>query len=302
MRLLLVANDFPSAIETTKGVFNLQLARALLGEGHEVDVVSPVPWYDEWKATRNGVKMDPSRQDVMDGVHVHYPRYYYTPKMLRALYGRFMSVSLRRTFQSVFERSLPDAVLAYWAHPDGYVALQAARRIGRPCIVMVGGSDVLLLRKRSLRRRAVTKVLNGADAVIAVSRNLKERIVELGVDPGRVHVVYRGVNLQTFTAGDRIAARGRLGLSPAQATMVWVGRMVPVKGIDVLVDACALLKARAVDFHLALVGYGPMEGELRKRCAVLAVEDRTTFVGPVSPRDLADWYRAGGHHGASEPL
>ncbi|MGO8746017.1 MAG: glycosyltransferase [Thermoguttaceae bacterium] len=292
MRLLLVANDFPSAIETTKGVFNLQLARALLGEGHEVDVVSPVPWYDEWKATRNGVKMDPSRQDVMDGVHVHYPRYYYTPKMLRALYGRFMSVSLRRTFQSVFERSLPDAVLAYWAHPDGYVALQAARRIGRPCIVMVGGSDVLLLRKRSLRRRAVTKVLNGADAVIAVSRNLKERIVELGVDPGRVHVVYRGVNLQTFTAGDRIAARGRLGLSPAQATMVWVGRMVPVKGIDVLVDACALLKARAVDFHLALVGYGPMEGELRKRCAALAVEDRTTFVGPVSPRDLADWYRA----------
>ena len=148
MRLILCCERFSDAIETTKGVFNLQLARALLGEGHEVDVVSPVPWYDEWKATRNGVKMDPSRQDVMDGVHVHYPRYYLYAEVrrpLRPVYVRFVAQNFPVRFRAKPSRrgSLPTGPIRMATSHSRL----AARRIGRPCIVMVGGSDVPLLRK-----------------------------------------------------------------------------------------------------------------------------------------------------------
>ena len=49
MDILIVTNEFPNALDPTKAVFNLSLARAL-AQQHRVRVVSPVPWLDEWRA------------------------------------------------------------------------------------------------------------------------------------------------------------------------------------------------------------------------------------------------------------
>lgn len=292
MRLLLITNCFPNPYYPTKGTFNLELARALARE-HEVLVISPMPWIEELRGScrRNG-GLDRRRRVVMDGIEVHYPRYYYPPKMLRRLYGWFLWQSVAGTVQHLLKSRMPDAVLGYWAHPDGEVAVRAARLAGAPSLVMVGGSDVLMLAQRENRRRSVLKVLRATDAVVTVSGALRTKLIESGIRSEKLHVVYRGVNTDLFSPGDQVEARRRLGIPLQGRILLWVGRMVPVKGLDVLVKACAGLWRSRTDFHLYLVGDGPLRRSLESQIRAVGLSGTITFVGPVLQNRLPDWYRA----------
>src|SRR5207244_13373468 len=66
----------------------------------------------------NAPGLGPARRACLGGVEVHYPRYYYPPKVLRNHYGWFLWQSVRRTVRRVLESGRPDVVLGYWAHPD----------------------------------------------------------------------------------------------------------------------------------------------------------------------------------------
>jgi len=241
MRLLFVANVFPNPLEPTKGVFNRDLVVALARE-HEVTVVSPVAWAAEFNAARP-LRAELRRQRVaqLGPVAVHYPRYWYTPKVFRGWYGGFYWWSARGTLSRVAAAHPPDVVVGYWAHPDGAAAVRLAKQIGVPSVVMVGGSDVLVVTGDRRRRECVSRVLRSADAVVTVSEDLKSRIAGLGVPADRVHVWRRGVD-ECFTPGDRAQARRRAGIGHDGRVVLWVGRFVPVKGLDVLMKACQIAR------------------------------------------------------------
>jgi glycosyltransferase involved in cell wall biosynthesis/peptidoglycan/xylan/chitin deacetylase (PgdA/CDA1 family) len=292
MRLLFISNVFPNPYQPTKGVFNLELLRAL-GPEHTVHMVAPISWVDEWKARRQGAAAPGvQRCAVVEGIEVHYPRYYYPPKVWRHRYGWFFWYSIRGTVRRLLGTHQFDAVLGYWVHPDGEAAVRTARLAGVPAGVMVGGSDILLLAQERARQRAMLNVLHAADLVVTVSRDLKAKLVEMGVSAEKVHVVYRGVNTERFMPGDRLEARRRLGLPAAKPILLWVGRMVPVKGLDVLLQACTMLRDRGVDFHLHLVGDGPLRPALEAERQRRGLAEVVSFAGTRSPEQLPDWYRA----------
>ncbi len=292
MHLLLITNVFPSPWHPTKGTFNLELARALARE-HEVRVVCPIAWLDEWRVWRKtGQRPCPDRQAVIDGIPVFYPRYYYTPGMLRSRYGWFLWRSVARTVRRLLAEKTPDVVLGYWAHPDGEVAVRTARRAGVPAVIVVGGSDLLLLTESAARRRVITRVLEQADAVVTVSHNLREKIVGYGINPNRVHVVYRGVDVTRFCPGDREHERQLLGLAVEGRHLLWVGRMVPVKGLEVLLEACARLRDRGATFRLNLVGDGPLRPSLEADARARRLSGFVSFAGACPHDQLPHWYRA----------
>jgi glycosyltransferase involved in cell wall biosynthesis len=291
MRLLLITDNFPNPWEPTRGVFNLEMARAL-SRDHDLRVVSPVSWLREWKLGRGGRAFGPGRRADMGGVEVHYPRYYYTPRVLRSFYGSFLWASVRGTVLRLLKEQRPEAVLGYWAHPDGEVAVRAARRAGVPAVVMVGGSDVLLLTREPSRRRCILRVLRDADAVVTTSADLRAKLLDFGIDPGKVHVVHRGVDRDRFHPGDRGEARRRLGLPAEGRVLLSVGRLVPVKGLDVLLAACARLRDAGLAFRLNILGDGPLRGALQAQAAALGLAGAVTFAGAVRHEELPDWYRA----------
>jgi glycosyltransferase involved in cell wall biosynthesis/peptidoglycan/xylan/chitin deacetylase (PgdA/CDA1 family) len=292
MRLLLIANDFPNPGEPTKGIFNCYLARALALE-HDIRVISPIPWVEECHFGADQRKaLGPDRQTFVDGVEVHYPRYYYPPKLLRTHYGWFYWHSVYRTVRRLIEAQLPDAVLGYWAHPDGEVAVRVARMFGLPSVVKVGGSDVLLLPRQRRRRQCVVRVLQGADVVLTVSHDLRAKVLELGTEPEKVHVWRQGVDLERFRPGDRVEARRRLGIPAEGRALLWVGRMVAVKALDVLLEACLRLRDSRLDYHLYLVGDGPLRKSLESECRTRGLTDAVSFVGSQLHDRLPDWYRA----------
>lgn len=286
MRLLLLTTVFPNPYEPTKGPFNRELVRAL-SSAHEVRVVVPVGWRE--RRGRPSASPDALR---VPGVEIAYPTYYYPPGIARRWYGACLWQSVRGTVARWLETWRPDAVLSYWAHPDGEVGNRIARRAGVPSILMVGGSDVLLLTEDPVRRRAIVRVLAQADAVLTVGGHLRERLGELGIAPTKVRTFYRGVDSQRFAPGDLAAARQRLGLADEGELLLWVGRMVPVKGLDVLIDALGRLAARGRRPRLALVGDGPERTALERQCRQTGVAQQVRFVGSVPHDALADWYRA----------
>lgn len=289
MRILLVTGDFPNPLQAGRGTFNAQMARAL-ARRHDVVVIAPVPWRDEWRLRKKTRIAE--RVRAFEGMEVHHPRYIYPPGMLRTAYAWFMWRSVASTVRRVLERFTPDVVVSYWLHPDGAVAIRAAARAGVPAVVMSGGSDVLLLAADPGRRACIADVLRRADAVVCVSEHLARAAVEVAGADIPVHVVRRGVDRARFQPGDRGEARARLGWDPSRAALVWVGRMVPVKGLNVLIDACAALDRRGVDVSLHLAGDGPLAAELRRQADKAGIGGKVDFAGTVPHGHLADWYRA----------
>src|SRR5205823_13305599 len=128
--------------------------------------------------------------------------------------------------------------------------------------------------------------------VIAVSEDLRSKVIELGIPGEKVHVVSRGLNTQLFFPGDRLLARRRLGISQDGRAILWVGRMVPVKGLDVLLAACAELRDRGEAFHLYLAGDGPLRTFLETDVRRRGLGEMVSFLGARPQDELPDWYRA----------
>ena len=84
--------------------------------------------------------------------------------------------------------------------------------IGVPVALIVGGSDVLLLPEQpARRRRCFVEVLSSVHEVQTVSEDLRSKVIELGIDPDRVHVALQGVDPTLFSPGEPREARRRLG-------------------------------------------------------------------------------------------
>src|SRR5688572_18392821 len=174
--------------------------------------------------------------------------------------------------------------------PAAGEAARIGRMVGAPSAVIVGGSDVMILPQVPRRRRAVQRALGAVDAVLAVSDSLRRKTIELGIEADKVFVWRQGLDTARFTPRGRAAARQRLGLPDDRLVFVWVGRLVPVKGLDVLIDACSRL--RDLPFRLFLVGDGPLRADLAARVQAAGLADTVKFVGARDHTELPDWYSA----------
>jgi glycosyltransferase involved in cell wall biosynthesis len=150
----------------------------------------------------------------------------------------------------------------------------------------------LLLEDHPARRNRTAEAVAGADAVIAVSRDLARQAAALGADPGRVSVVYNGVDSSLFHPGSREAVKSSLGYASDARLIVFAGNLVPVKGLDVLLDALALVARGGSSFQCALIGDGPLRDSLHIRAEMLGISSHVQFAGARPLHELPDWFRA----------
>lgn len=138
------------------------------------------------------------------------------------------------------------------------------------------------------------QVVDEADRLIVNTEHEAAQLVSLHqADPARIDVVYPGVDLTTFTPGDKGAARAALGLDPQVPIIAFVGRIQPLKAPDVLLRAVARLPEAQV-----LIAGGPSGSGLATPdglvhlAAELGITERVTFLPPQSRDGLVAVYRA----------
>lgn len=292
MRVLAITNLYPNPYQPHRASWNRHQLR-LLGKRHPVQVISPIAWTDEIQWRRKaGALVPSSRRVAHDGMIVDHPVHAFTPGVLRRAYGKFFQWSVQGAFERALREFRPTVVFAPWAYPDGWAAVTLARKANLPVLVKVHGSDILLLPKNPARRRGTEAAVRGADAVLAVSADLKRSLVEMGVAPSHVRVIYDGVDTSVFRPGDKAAARAAVGLVSEEPVVLFVGNLVPVKAIDVLIAACGKLKTEGWPVRLVLIGSGPLRANLEEQAARLGLRDRVELVGSLAQDRLANWYRA----------
>jgi glycosyltransferase involved in cell wall biosynthesis len=286
MRILFFSSAFPQPHEPSRSPDNLERCIAL-SRDHDVHVITPVSWLHAGPRPTTEAVASPR-------LSLSRPRYWYPPRLLRGMHAWCMWQSIRRSTLRTVAHFRPDAVLSYWTYPDSAVAAIIAQRADVPCVAMVGGSDVLSIDPASLNARAlrVTRVLRRVDAIAAVSDSLKDHISALGISADKIHVLPPAVDKRTFSPGPQARARRHLGIPLDASVIVWVGRLVAVKALDVLLDAVAQLVPTLPELRLYLIGDGPLRRSLETKVVEKALTQHVLFTGRVAHRALPDYYRA----------
>ena len=124
-----------------------------------------------------------------------------------------------------------DIVEAHIAYPTGLIARPAAALVGAPLVLFSHGADILAIPTRSTRHARLARSTYGAAAlIVANSRFLAGEIARRYPDVAdRVRVLSPGIEVERFATASTASRSG----------VLFVGRLIPEKGVDVLIRAMA---------------------------------------------------------------
>jgi glycosyltransferase involved in cell wall biosynthesis len=177
-------------------------------------------------------------------------------------------------FDLVYER------YALWSS----AALQWARGAGVPGVIEVNAPLVEeQARHRALHNRALAEAISlealvAARQVVAVSSGVARWLGDEGIDPGKIEVIANGVD------ADRFAPKFRADCPVP--VVGFVGTLKPWHGLEVLVEAAALLKAQGLQFSMLLVGDGPERAALETALAERGLAAQVELTGAVDPAEI----------------
>lgn len=163
-----------------------------------------------------------------------------------------------------------------------------------PYAVVVHGAEVTVPGRLPLARARLARVLNGARGVVAAGAYPATEVARL--TDGEVVEVAPGVDVDRFRPLDpdeRRAARRRLDLPEDGPLIVTASRLVPRKGMDVLIQALPHLLPHRPDLTLAVAGAGRDAKRLHTIAGRLGVARRVRFLGRVPDERLPDVYGCG---------
>jgi len=189
----------------------------------------------------------------------------------------YQAIRLARIIQ---ERGI-SLLHAHFASTATEVARLAARFTGIPFTFTAHAKDIF---HESADATDLRRKLSEASTVITVSEfNVAHLRREFSVVAGNVRRLYNGLHLDRFTF-----------TSPEQRApkIISVGRLIEKKGFEVLINACALVAKRGVDFTCDIVGTGEREAALRGQINTLGLTDRVQLVGPRPQTEVIEQVRS----------
>ncbi len=227
------------------------------------------------------------------------------PRMMRYLshLGRIL----------VAESNQYDVVLISGMKMIPLVALPICRLFGRRCVIRVESTfelvEPLSTESRSLMRlwglplpRVLAHIqqsmLTRADAVVAISAEVEELLLQKGLSASRILRIPNAVDTDKFrppSPGERTRLRGVLGLPLDRTIVLYVGRLSRAKGVPLLVDAIPDLLARDPTLFFALVGTGKGsfdDCELDLKAAIAKRKIEGSVCMPGSTDHVEEYLRA----------
>lgn len=311
MKLLLM-NHFPLE-GSGSGVYTINLARAMVGLGHEVQVLvpetAPVDTASEGFIT-HAVLFREDEGAVLscdetikcaaeDGLlSFPFPCFTAHPRSRFTFYD--MDQAAIDLYREAFNAKLAELLVDF--EPDlihvGHLWILAdlARESGRPYVVTSHGTDLMGYKRDERFREMVHRVANSACRVITISRQMDEEVERLlSVPPQRRALIYSGCDTTLFhrrTLSRTEVLRG-LGVDDAcRYVICFAGKLVGFKGVDVLLKAAAGYEGRfesAGGVLTVIAGEGVLRGELMLQAKRLGLKG-VSFVGHQTQSALAALY------------
>jgi len=287
VRIAVVTSQFPIDGDASRGRPILQTVEALASLAH-VEVFVPNARYPRWLSPRSYRYVGAGAgRSAVGGVSATYVSYATVPIIGRVLNGRGVASAIRQPLR----KFAPDVVLSYWLYPDAYGAAIVADELGVPHVAGARGSDLRARDRMSLwlTRRALRR----SRKLLTVSDDLRRIAVqEHGLSPEDVTTIANGCNTAIFHPGDRSAERLLRGIPSDARLLLYVGRLVPAKGLRELMTAWMKLASDDARLHVAFVGDGALRSELESQARKSGMGTRVHLPGMADADQVAGWMRA----------
>ena len=287
LRVLVLTSRFPDRLRPNLGNFVERQVLALAATGRlEIEVIAPIRRAPFPFSRRSSRALDAlPRQEAWKGLTVHRLRYPDIP-LFPSLRPRALAARLLPLAKALHNRFPFDVISAEFFWPDGPAAIAVGQALGVPTIIKARGMEFEHRARSSVIRRQLFAAGHAAQALLAVSQDMKRAMVGIGLPADRIAIHYPAVDTDVFRPGDRAAAKARLGISGP--LLLAVGNLIPVKGHWLAIEALARLGGAT----LMIAGEGPERGALLARAQRLGVADRLRLPGSLPHRLLPALFTA----------
>jgi glycosyltransferase involved in cell wall biosynthesis len=283
-KLLVVSTSFPMTKGDGLSPFIYELCYYLSQTGWDVTALVP---HHRGLADR----------DVWDGVTVR--RFRYLPESMedvgysggimpnikkrpwRVLKLPFYIYAMYREALLISEKEDIDLVNFQWLFPACFWLRRFSRLSGLPIVVTGHGTDILLATKGVFKIFA-NRALKEADALTTNSDYMRSRLNDIALS-SRIEVIYMGVDGGKFSPG--------MNKPSDSKTILYVGRLIKQKGIELLVEVFVDIIKQVPDAKLEIIGYGPEKENIQTVLRTGRLEGSVTMIDTVRHDELAQIYR-----------
>jgi teichuronic acid biosynthesis glycosyltransferase TuaC len=283
--IIIVTDNFPNAAEPYRGIYVLEQLREIAKE-YDVHVLVPVNI-----ATRLApALLLHEREKNIDGIHVHYIKYPYSPVELlfKGLASSNRGLHRKLNFWLLLRKAkhLNKTFTFKLVHGHevmiGDLAMPLGEKLGIKTIFTIHS-----LREENIRyfgARSIATVvenLQRADQLIAVSSIARNEYAD-AIDISKIKVVYNGFDATKL----KYAEQRKISC----IALLSVCGLVPLKKIDLVLHALKEIKSSGIDFQYRIVGGGP-KGFYQSLIKQLGLQENVELIGSVPPEDIYQYYR-----------
>ncbi len=284
--VLALATLYPNAATPGFGGFVARSLAALAARGDwRVSVIAPIgaPPFAPGRYAKlaQAARASSKNGEVENGVHVYRPRFTLIPTVGARLNPSMIARSVLPLARRLHAQLPFDLIDAQFFYPDGPAAARIASALGIPLSIKARGGDIHYWGTQGHALRRMREAAEHSAGLLAVSEALRGDMIALGLPGEKIAVHYTGLDRARFQPVAKAEARARiaaLGLPVDAPLLVSVGALTSGKGQRLAVHALEGLPG----VHLALVGAGPEENNLRKLVAGTGLGDRVHFLGQVA--------------------
>jgi glycosyltransferase involved in cell wall biosynthesis len=285
MKVAFITFEYPPFVQGGAGVYAHNLVTELARLGHEVHVITPRASGGE-------------REALEEGVFIH--RLGFLNKPFLAVVSFW--VSLRKEFASLKKQTGGFDIV----HSNGLSAFSLGQKaLSSPSVITIHHLTRTTLRTLGANLPARIRNLRGeagisplieplcirrADRIITVSQFTRRDISHAyGIPESRIEVIYHGARPENYVLPEeaRLRLRSNLGIE-SQPMILFVGRLVPRKGVDILLRALPQV-IKEMDAKLVLAGSGNQK-DYRRLAQALNIPDKVIFLGHVPDDTLSLLY------------
>lgn len=291
LRALVVATTFPRWANDTTPPFVYDLSR-MLARNASLKVLAP---------HAPGAK----RHEFMGGLEVVRFPYFYPKSLQRLCYDGGILPNLKKSrlarLQLPFflaaqffyiwktaRRNEIDLIHCHWIVPQGFFVAAIHKLTRIPYVLTAHGGDAFAFKGNALVSKLGRYAVKNA-RVCTVNSRATQQAVQTLYGEGAVEIVPMGVDVHLFNR-DKYDENLKSELNAQDLFLLGVGRFAEKKGFQYLIQAMPLVLAKRPSAKLILVGFGPMEDELKKLVKSLNLEDSVSMPGSRSGTELAKFY------------
>jgi glycosyltransferase involved in cell wall biosynthesis len=190
-------------------------------------------------------------------------------KLLRLISGEDGTREITAAYSKVFQQYKVDAVLAEYGE-TGVAVYTACVAAKLPLIVHFHGYDASVRSVLEQHAKSYPQMFAAADAIIAVSNAMRNKLISLGAAPDKVYYNPYGVNCDLFGGADP---------RNAPPLIIAVGRFTEKKAPHLTLSAFAKVVKQRPDAKLRMIGTGPLLESSQKLAAEFRISEAVTFLG-----------------------